>query len=165
MRNSFLNSLKVITLTIMIGLLPATKSHAIVGVATGNAPMALAGLASPVVGYAGVFVGAETGICHEFECLTIFALGIIGGLILLDEEGAEVSFEKISLEQASKLKLSQKEITIYNSEIDEINAVFEEVSNELAEDSTIDDARNIWQEYKEYLSPESFKVMQSLNNK
>jgi len=157
-----MKKLIIALLTITILALPSNKTHAIVGVATGNAPMPLAGLASPALGYAGVFVGAELGLCHEFACLNIFGLGIIGGLVLLDEEQASVSFEAIDESSAKEMGITKREIRIYNSELDEINAVFQEVSNELDESSTIENSRQLWQDYSEYLSPETYKVMTKL---
>jgi hypothetical protein len=156
------NFLKAAVLSVLMVAMPMTKSHAIVGVATGNAPLALAGLASPAVGYGMVFVGAETGMCHEFACLNFFAFGILAGIVMLDEEGSSLTFKEISKETANEFNISLKEMNTYNNELDEVNAVFEEVTSQLDADSTIEDSEALWSEYGEYLSPQTLKVMKTL---
>lgn len=157
------NILKAAVLSILMVAMPISKSHAIVGVATGNAPLALAGLASPAVGYGMVFVGSETGMCHEFECISFFALGIVGGLIMLDEDESTLSFQKLDSKLANKYEIDAKSMNIYNSEIEEVNAIFEEVTSNLDKDSTIEDAQALWTEYREYISVQTYEVMQKIN--
>lgn len=155
------NIFRTISLCLLMMTIPVVKSHAIVGVATGNAPLALAGLAAPGVGYVGVFIGDEIGLCHEFACLNIFAIGILAGIVMLDSETSTVTFSELAPDQAVELGVSNHDLNIYNSEVTEVNALFEEVTHELNANSTIEEARAIWDEYSEYLSPSTYKVIKS----
>lgn len=53
-------------------------------------------------------------------------------------------------------------IAVFNEEIEEANILLEEVTSELSANSTLEESRAIWQDMQDFVSPETFKVMQAL---
>ncbi len=158
--------LKITLLTLALTFIPVQKTQA--GIAAGFAltggyavagKLALAGLASPVAGY--VATHFDRG-CSELACLRWFASGLILGVILLDEDSASFQFDKINETRALELGISKESAKIFNAEVEDANIILDEVTSQLDEDSHVDQARELWTEYKEYLSAETFEVMQLL---
>ena len=54
---------------------------------------------------------------------------------------------------------------IFNSELEEINQVLQEISMQLPENTTYEQAYELWTSYSELLSEESFEVLQAIANK
>jgi hypothetical protein len=92
-------------------------------------------------------------------------IGSAIGLILLDEEQGSVTFNKVKTEQAAKLALTEDQIEIYNSEIEEANILFEEVASNLTAESSVEESRAVWNEMQDFVSAETIEVMQSLISK
>lgn len=82
------------------------------------------------------------------------------GLIILDDgQVADIEFRAISDEHAKSLtNFTESEIAIYNSEVEELNAIRQTVvaESEVSEDTK--DAEKLWLEYSDALSPETFEI-------
>lgn len=157
--------LLVLSLCLSIGTAQSSKA-AVAGVMAiagsgGAGALALKGLYS-IVGGLALSVPGAVNSCNGGACLAPLALGSLIGLVILDEEAGQVSFCEINNETASKLGLSNDEVSIYNSELSEANLVFEEVQSQLVNDSTLADSKELWNEMSDVLSPETFKVMKSI---
>jgi len=161
-----MKKLLLAALSIMITLAPVQKAHGVAGVVmaiggvTSAGTVALAGLASPFVG---IFIGQEAD--EEWGGVSGFMIGSAIGLILLDEEQGSVTFNKVKAEQAGKLALTEDQIEIYNSEIEEANILFEEVASNLTAESSVEESRAVWNEMQDFVSAETIEVMQSLISK
>ncbi len=157
--------IKITVLSLIITLVPMQKSKAAVaGVAAlagasaaGN--IALAGLASPVIGFGAMALSQD---CDRGVCAIFFFLGFVAGVVLLDEETKNFEFSELDNLKARELGIDQNSIEVFNSEVADANILMEEVSSQLNENSSVDEARGLWKEYRDYLSSETFEVMQIL---
>ncbi|EQC47340.1 hypothetical protein M900_1000 [Bacteriovorax sp. Seq25_V] len=121
--------------------------------------IALAGLGS--LGF-GVLGTLSASTCDHGHCNIVLAFFGVIGLVLLDSDTANFEFVQIEHNKISEFGLSDEEIEIYNSEIEEVNLVFAEVQSHLTKDSSVEDAKNLWEEHKDLLSDETFKVLSVL---
>jgi hypothetical protein len=53
-------------------------------------------------------------------------------------------------------------VAIYNQEIEEANILVEEVTSYLSAESSVEESRELWNEMKDFVSPQTYKVMQKL---
>ncbi|MGK5089062.1 hypothetical protein WDW86_16010 [Bdellovibrionota bacterium FG-2] len=141
------------------------KSYALVAVATADAPVVLGGVAVSALGWGLVVGGASKLNKGDGRGGLVFLVGamITGmGLIMLDEEGGQrVQFAELDTAHAEALGVSVPSLEKYNQELDELNAISNSISAELAtyESPTIEDSAKLWKEYRENLSPETFEVV------
>ncbi len=91
-------------------------------------------------------------------------LGLILGGVILDNDGIP-RLQAISTDEAMELNLSTYKANIFNSELEEINQVLQEISMQLPENTTYEQANELWTSYSELLSEESFEVLQAIANK
>jgi len=101
---------------------------------------------------------------------TVGVLGTWLGIIILDEKNGNMNFMPISDKTAKKLKISQTELDIYNSEVEELNTVKEIIEAQVSDDVNQAEVNEMWNHYKTTLSPETMNVAskivnQVLNNK
>lgn len=152
----------------------ATLSHskptqAAVG-AIVSTPVLIAGLV--IAGGTGVLTIAQVSSCRRngdssglCEGLTLlFGLPIIAiGLILLDGEQG-VAFKELSPTQAANLGVSDSDLAVYNSEIDQANMLMNDVKEELAQKKNASEKDSIaaWNALKDSVSPETFATMQKI---
>lgn len=88
---------------------------------------------------------------------TVF-FGAVGLIVLDDNTVADMQFIPIEPNTDQAKGLTRAEIEIYNAELDELNAIRKSIQAEMNEDSKVQDANDLWNSYKEYLSPETAKV-------
>ena len=89
----------------------------------------------------------------------------ISGLLLLNEEGrAQVELVALSDEDIEKMGITSLERDIYNSELEELNAIADEVEFSLnqLDKPTVDEAKDLWEENRELVSKESWSVLQKI---
>ena len=164
----FLKSI-VLTTVVLTSLATSRPSQATVGLLTLNAPLLLKGLVISGSGfYAGLaiedrgyrFLSEKT---YKPVLLTTMAYTVIGLIMLEDEQS--MSFAEISSSEASKLGISASELAIYNSQLDEVNALFSHVDSELSSIAkpSIQDSSDLWASVKGAVAPETFSVMQKIS--
>jgi hypothetical protein len=124
--------------------------------------IAISGLASPIVGAAVSYVTSDNG-CDEGSCAVGLVLGGMLGLVLLEEKG-NVEFSELSTTQAKELGIDSQSLAIFNSEIEEANILLSEVAGQMKKHSTQEDAKKAWDDLRDYVSPETFEVMQTISN-
>lgn len=160
-----MKTLQLLFLSLFITIVPMQQSKAAVAgvVAIAGAPAVASGIALAGLGSAGLglLLTIADGNCDGGACVVYFLLGAVAGVVLLDDAGV-VEFNHISLENAKKIGIKRSDVDIYNSELEEVNMVFSEVSSELTKESTPEDAKNLWSKYSDLVSPETFSVMQAL---
>jgi len=121
--------------------------------AIGGGVMTTGALVTAVVSSTGGGLGA----------LLVFVYGsaITGlGLIILDDnELADIEFRKIELQNTEDyLGFSAKDVAIYNSEIELLNAVRQTIVSEVSESESTEDAEALWLEYADVLNPVTFEI-------
>jgi hypothetical protein len=158
---------------VAVSILTFSKpSQAAVGAISGNPVLVISGL--KVAGNGAVALGVGVA-AMRVDSPYFIALGgytgLIGaaaiciGLVML-EDSQDINFDQVSKTDAAKLGLNSSELEIYNSEIDQVNALAAHVDHELGKlaQPTIQDSAAIWSSVQDTVSPESFKVMQKITS-
>jgi hypothetical protein len=85
--------------------------------------------------------------------------GYFGFLLLDGQQSAK--FSELSAEGAADLGISATDLEIYNSEVEQVNAIAREIGSELAAQNSdsADLARDLWMEYGTQLAPETMKTV------
>ncbi|HUP56849.1 MAG TPA: hypothetical protein VM598_05305 [Bdellovibrionota bacterium] len=160
MKTSFARVLCVALVLVHLGL-PA-RSEAAIGLLRGErgVPFAVAGGAAIATGV-GLFLASTSS--DDLE--TIVVMQIVGaavalvGLVLLDEPGGSrtLVFREIGEADAARLALSPIELAEFNSSIDEINSVAQQVGRELAARQvySMEDSRALWDRCRAWLPSEA----------
>lgn len=147
MKRSLVTSLGMVLLA---GSLYSTPSKAVVSMVTGSYPILISGL---VVGAGGSLVVATAG-----RPIEDFLLVTLLGVVLLDGEHEQrIEFTSLNKDQGRKLGITEAERRSYNSEIDQVNFIVEEVL--LGIESTTKDveaSKRAWADVKDSVSPETF---------
>ncbi len=134
-------------------------------------PVLIAGL---VIGGAGL-IGTTIGIakCNKrpsdsaawcgLFVLLVGAPVMLIGLIVLDGE-QEVQFRELDSQEASKLGISESDLAVYNSEVDQTNMLMADVKSELSriKNPTAQDSKNAWSSVKDLVSPATYTIMQKI---
>ncbi len=125
-------------------------------VIAGVAAIGLSGVAA----YGGVRLIKRGSIIAGVGVLILATAGGFFGLILLDGEN-EAKFAELSSASAGDLNLSESDREIYNSEIEQVNAVAREIGSELSKQGSqsAELARDLWIEFGTELSPETMKTV------
>ncbi len=98
---------------------------------------------------------------NSYVAIAFAALGVVGvavGLVVLDEKNADLKFKRLSLEAVKRLGIKEKELEIYNSEVDELNVIKEVIESQVSDHVGQNEVTNLWNQYKETLSPETMNV-------
>lgn len=91
-------------------------------------------------------------------------LGLVGYIVLDQDGSSDFQFATLSPKKAENLGIEKTSLEIYNSEINELNAVKNSVSAELSrtESPSLEKSAALWREYQGALSPETFEVMRTI---
>ncbi len=90
------------------------------------------------------------------------------GLIILDgEQGQEIAFQPISSEIAGTKGLTDAELSSYNAEVDQLNAILDQVTFELSfvQKPTTEHSKALWSNMVDGLSSETLTALNKLNQK
>jgi hypothetical protein len=177
----------VIILTAALVFTAAPKrADAIVGLATGNAALAIAGgitmgagLLSPVLGAGlgcvvggvmkkGCDVGAVTGVYSgTWAAPVVFLIGVV----LLPAEAAypDIAYPPLSRADFDTLEaevgLTEQEFVAYNNETEEIEAVAASIAHEMArrKDASVVLASQLWKDASVALSADAFSAVTKIS--
>ena len=151
----------------------APKADAVVGLILKNkTTLILSGVSAGLSGVGAILAATGGSAVASGGVLFISAIPIIGalgfavfgalGIILLDDKTvAEMSYATIDLSDPDSYQgLSKEEVQIYNSEIEELNAIYKTIGAEINSESTVEDVAALWESYREFLSPATVKVAQ-----
>jgi len=151
------------------------KSEAVVGLLLNSKTTRVAG---GIVSVASIGTAASAGAFHAIYGYTygamVFAtLGFVGayvGVILLEDNSGNLNFVPMSSHNAEKLQVSQKELDIYNSEVEELNNIKEVIEAQVSNNVTELEVTELWKDYRVNLSPETMQVaskivLEVFNNK
>ncbi|MFL5784465.1 MAG: hypothetical protein ACJ76H_07655 [Bacteriovoracaceae bacterium] len=80
------------------------------------------------------------------------------GLLLLDGN-QQGQFGEISSESAAALGVSAQDIAVYNSEVEQVNAIAREIGEQLNGQENVELSRDLWVELGSELSPATMKTV------
>lgn len=80
------------------------------------------------------------------------------GFVVLDEKNADLKFSVLDKGEASQIGATVAELNVYNTEVDELNAVKEEIESRVTDTTSTEEINHLWLEYKDSLSTETLKV-------
>lgn len=158
----FLSSV-AIALTLVFA--PVQKSEAAVGLIAAPAVIVVGGVVAAVGGVLTIDAFAEGPICTApgFDgILSCLFTGVVGlslagvGLLILDGE-QELAFAEANSSMKHLKGVSAEEIAVYNSELDQLNAINAEITAEVKADKSVD-AKARWSEMSSLVSPETMKI-------
>ncbi len=98
---------------------------------------------------------------NSYVAIAFAALGVVGvavGLVVLDEKNADLKFKSLSIASAQRIGINEAELEIYNSEVEELNIVKEVIESQVTDNVGQIRVTELWNQYKENLSPETMKV-------
>ena len=177
----------IITLSLVVCIFVGTQRKAEAGLYTINsivmAPVdgAASGLGGVMIGgFIGVGMGLFGGASIIWEQmgnllsgerdLNVLSLLLGIGLVIVDESTHNLSYKELSIEQAAKLNLNMSELESYNSEVDLINLVMEEVEYEIVNAYQQLDkfdfnkrSKEISDDYKSYLSEDTLSALKKIS--
>ncbi|MFL5786358.1 MAG: hypothetical protein ACJ76H_17195 [Bacteriovoracaceae bacterium] len=146
--------------SVFIGNTP--KAEAVVGLALNHHTVKVVGGVMSVSGVGGFFGGMLlSSVVSATITLPIMIVSgplAFAGLIVLDEKNASMDFAVLSPENASAIGASSDELAVYNSEVDELNAVKADIESRTTEEASNEEITGLWKEYVDSLSPQTLKV-------
>ncbi len=150
----------ILSFCVLVGTTP--KADAVVGLIIKHKTARVVGGVMTVGGVATFFgsmlassvVSASVSIAVMMVSVPVAALG----LVVLDEKNANLSFSVLAEEDVSMLGATAQELNVYNSQVDELNAVTDEIESIVTDKTSTEEINRLWQEYKDTLSPETLKV-------
>ncbi len=134
-----------------VGLIIRSKSTRVVG-----GTMTLGGVSTTGTS---IIINALFG--NSYLLLGVSVLGLMGaaiGLVVLDEQNADLKFMPLSTQYAEKMGIKISDMDIYNSEIEELNSIKEMIESKVSSNPSEEEVRHHWISYRDYLSPETLKV-------
>lgn len=147
-----------------LGLSLISPARSAVGVSFAAPAAVVAGVATMAVaaggGYGGYrLIRAKKPVLGGAVIILSLGLGYFGLLLLDGEQSAK--FAELTPESAANLGITQDEMDIYNSEIEQVNAVAREVGAELVKQKSesVDLSRELWIDLGLQLSPETMKTV------
>lgn len=158
----------VLSLGLTASNLQPRQADAYMGLALIAAPVAVMGAAFLGVGAAELAIGVrmDQEMTHASPASIIGLSGLGLGLLLLDQSGQPaMKYVALDAEQASKLGLSDSEMSAYNDSLDEINAVAETVSSDMVQAGKVSlgFARDCWSAYRDTLGADAFGGVQKVS--
>ncbi|EQC45540.1 hypothetical protein [Bacteriovorax sp. Seq25_V] len=154
-----MNSIKKCIVILTLTLATTVNSFGAMSLFTGGSSLALTGLG---VFLGGVFAGGTEVIVTGTKLPIVGSIGILAGLVLLDEQNDTFVFTELSKGQIEELSLDESTVEIYNSDISELNMIIEDVNSQMVQGMTAEDSAAIWGEYLEYVSPETREVLKKI---
>lgn len=140
------------------------KSHAIVGIAIKDkTTRTIGGIITAVSGVTAIGTITALSVTGTYftGALTLILFSIPGaaiGLVVLDEKNADLKFRPLTEDKALLLGISNDDLEIFNSEVDELNAIKAEVESQVTDKLSDEEIALMWSDYAQSLSPETMTV-------
>jgi len=139
-------------------MLITLQANALVGLVMPSSALIIAG---SLISGALLYVG---GTSNDAAGRITSVMGLMLGLVALEESG---SFEYTALnsEDGQRLGISDIERTAFNSEIEEVNMIFDSIKEEKEQNPAMTrvDISNSWYELSDGISDESFAVLTAIS--
>lgn len=158
----------VLSFALVSVLFHSKPSHAAISAVAGAPALVTGGLviAGGAVGLEAVAVVLEVTGGWEWRDASAWALLItvpifLLGILVLDEDKLEASYTQLDPQKARDLGLTKSELSAYNAEIDEINALANFVDANMTKEGKegISESRDLWTDVKDAISPEAFSAL------
>lgn len=172
MRSKLMSAFLAVTILVSTSFV-APKSHAVVGLlihkkvvkVIGGIGMGVGG----ALGVTGLVVasGNATGwaaLGQAIAAAAYLGYGIIFGglgLIILDDKQTVADIEFTKLTDATAKGYDAYSVGVYNSELEELNAIRKTIQAEVGADDGVEKARDLWIQYSGYLSPETKAIAEA----
>ena len=146
-----------LTIFFLCFTLTSTRTHAVVGWIVKSSTVKSIGGVVTAGGVGFAFIGSRTAsdgwvaLGNLLGGLMVAGLGLI---ILDDQQEAEAQFTPLSKDYPL---FTEDEISTYNNEIDELNAIHQTVTHELELDPKAR-ANDLWTKYGDVLTPSTLKI-------
>ncbi len=178
------NKLQIVALTVLLGFATTTvvtprPAQAIIGLAVasyalrtaGGVTMLLGGTAAGIgIGYA-LYTGTSVAIGVTSAAAIGTLLGTVTagiGLLLLDGNQGALVFQTVDVANTSLYApagVTAAQVAVYNTEIDELNAVRESIDAEMVRtNGSVNDAKVLWESYRPHFAAETITVAAKLTN-
>ena len=164
-----MKNIKTIILASLMLLSFQNRSHAVIG---GGLPYIFSSTysyytygAMSDLAIAGLGMSVGGVIVAEYSDEATGFMLVLMGLVIMDEETQTLKFNTLSDKLAQDKGVNLEDAAIYNSEIEEVNIIFNEVTSQLTKDSTVEDSKKLWSEHQDMLSVETIKVLKTISSK
>jgi hypothetical protein len=135
----------ILTLATLAIMGSSFQSNAAVGISTG-------GLGGGLLVVLGGLTLLNEAASPLVSSRNISVFGILAGLILLDgENGQEIQFKKLPVEELKKMNLTAEEAAAYNDNTAELTEAFKMVSSEVTTKTTMEESRKLWADQAEII--------------
>lgn len=149
---------------VLMATIISAPARSAVGVSFAAPAAVVAGVAILVVGAGGAYgtyrlaKAGKTGAAIAAGLVT--AAGSYFGFIILDGQ-KEAKFAELSADAAQDLGVSESDREIFNSEVEQVNAIAREIGSELvkANSDSVELSRDLWIDLGSELSPETMKTV------
>jgi proteasome assembly chaperone (PAC2) family protein len=151
----------VLSLSLFLTSIP--RAEALVGLAISSRTVKSVGgiMSAAGVGGAAIGVGLNAIFGNAYALLAISLLGAttgIIGIVVLDEKSAELKFSMLDSDKASLIDVTAEELEIFNSEVEELNLLKNEIESRISRKTTEEEVSQQWKAARQYLAPETLKV-------
>jgi len=162
---------------------PPRPAQAIVGLATGNAVLAIAGGAVLAIGTAitvatlshptepngNSITDVVEAMDADFSSIAIGVLVGIGGLVLLDQGGSMVpQYATLTDTQIAKMGIASQDAREMNEQLPEINALVQNIAFAAQDAATTSEAteisKNIWAANQDQFTPGALRALVQVSN-
>ncbi len=164
----------VLSFLLCLGLagIPTQRAHATTTLLGGPLVYAVGGgliIAGGFMGIMGYQRWVENNVRRPVARGTLSIIGtyvllvpmFFGALMLDSEQEAELEFRVITDGQRGLRDIAARDIAIYNSQVNELNAVYQTVTAEVARDASVL-PQDRWEAYSDLLAPETLRVAATL---
>jgi hypothetical protein len=126
------------------------------------------GMAASGVTGAGLIAYANTleafaGIGYVILGVGFWAIGGVALIVLDDNTVADIEFRPVTKKEAGKF--GEEARSVYNNELDELNAIRKTIQAEIPENASVKDVNQLWNTYAQSLSPETKAIAEHLAGK
>ena len=139
-------------------MLITLQANALVGLVMPSSALIIAG---SLISGASLYVGGtSSGSAGRITSV----MGLMLGLVALEESG-DFEYKALSSEDGQKLGVSDFERSAFNSELEEVNMIFDAIKAEKEHNPTMtrEDISNSWHELSDGISDESFTVLTAIS--
>jgi hypothetical protein len=155
-----------LSLVLALSIFTASPSaEAVVGLIIQHRTTKGIGMAASGVTGAGLIAYANTleafaGIGYVILGVGFWAIGGVALIVLDDNTVADIEFRPVTKKEAGKF--GEEARSVYNNELDELNAIRKTIQAEIPENASVKDVNQLWNTYAQSLSPETKAIAEQI---
>jgi cell division protein FtsB len=161
-------------LLLCLAMMVSLRAHSISGLISDNDTTAAVGLVLMDISQiyvvdTTVYRTRRSRVAYRTVRVFTYVPLFLAGLVILDDNG-KMTFGELEADKASEAGVTADEAAAYNSELEELNAIKDMVSSEVADlegskEVRAEAAKELWTVYQDYVSPEAFSALVKLVKK